>query len=288
MKTLLQLLRRPLLHVAGLSFFVNLLLLVPALFMLQVFDRVLASQSGETLLVLMIGVGVALALLLALDYLRARLQGVAGNIVAESLSPSVTKIVVAQGARRSGRGTSESLRDVGALRALFSAQGLLALFDAPWAIVYVAVIWLAHPVLGIGAGVAALAMLALALINDFVTRREIEALQKTAAGATRYLEASLQNAEVAQTLGMTDALVARWRQKNAEVTALQQPTATKTVAMAALTRTVRVSAAIATVLVAVGCCKAVTSAFFCRQRATSASVMPSVCATSAFCSEASR
>lgn len=243
MKPVLQLLRRPLLHVAGLSFFVNLLLLVPALFMLQVFDRVLASQSGETLLVLMIGVGVALALLLALDYLRARLQGVAGNLVAESLSPAVTKIVVAQGARGSGRGngrgTSESLRDVGSLRALFSAQGLLALFDAPWVIVYVAVIWLAHPVLGVAAAGAAVVMLALALINDFVTRREIEALQKAAAGATRYLEASLQNAEVAQTLGMTDALVARWRKKNAEVSALQHPTATKTVAMAALTRTVR-------------------------------------------------
>ena len=239
MKELLRLLRRPLLHVAGLSLFVNLLLLVPALFMLQVFDRVLASQSGETLLVLMIGVGVALALLLALDYLRARLQGVAGNIVAEALSPAVTAIAVAQGARRSGRGTSESLRDVGSLRALFSAQGLLALFDAPWALVYVAVIWLAHPVLGMGASAAAVVMLALALINDFVTRRDIEALQKSAAGATRYLEASLQNAEVAQALGMTDALVARWQRRNAEVVALQQPTATKTVAMAALTRIVR-------------------------------------------------
>ncbi|MDP2255055.1 MAG: type I secretion system permease/ATPase [Polaromonas sp.] len=250
MNTLLQLLKRPLLHVAGLSFFVNLLLLVPALFMLQVFDRVLASQSGETLLVLLIGAGVAMVLLLALDYLRARLQGVAGNIVAESLSPAVTKIVVVQGARRSGRGTSEGLRDVGALRALFSAQGLLALFDAPWVIVYVAVIWLAHPVLGMTAAGAALLMLALALINDFITRREIEALQRAAAGATRYLEASLQNAEVAQTLGMTDALIARWRQKNAEVTALQQPTATKTVAMAALTRTLR--QAVQMVMLAVG------------------------------------
>src|SRR5438105_2810418 len=158
MKKLLLFLKRPLLHVAGLSFFVNLLLLVPALFMLQVFDRVLASQSGETLLVLMIGVGVALVMLLMLDYLRARLQGVAGNIVSEALSPAVTKIVVAQGARRSGRGTSESLRDVGSLRALFSAQGLLALFDAPWVIVYVAVIWLANPLLGMAAGGAALVM----------------------------------------------------------------------------------------------------------------------------------
>ena len=128
--------------------------------MLQVFDRVLASQSGDTLLVLMLGVGVALALLLALDYLRARLQGVAGNIVAESLSPTVvTKIVVAQGARRSGRGHGEGLRDVGALRSLFSAQGLLALFDAPWVVVYVGVIWLAHPVLGMAAAAAALLML---------------------------------------------------------------------------------------------------------------------------------
>lgn len=239
MRYLLQLLKRPLLHVAGLSFFVNLLLLVPALFMLQVFDRVLASQSGETLLVLVIGVAVALGLLLALDYLRARLQGVAGNIVAESLWPIVTKIVVAQGARRSGRGNTESLRDVGSLRALFSAQGLLALFDAPWVIVYVAVIWLAHPVLGMAAAAAAAVMLALALTNDLATRREIEALQKAAAGATRYLEASLHNAEVAQTLGMTDSLIARWRQQNGEVTALQRPTAAKTVALAALTRTAR-------------------------------------------------
>jgi PrtD family type I secretion system ABC transporter len=239
MKPLLQLLQRPLLHVAGLSFFVNLLLLAPALFMLQVFDRVLASQSGATLLALLVGAGIALALLFALDYLRARLQGVAGNIVGEALSPVVTKIAVAQGARRSGRGSSESLRDIGALRALFSAQGLLALFDAPWVVVYAAVIWLAHPLLGYAAVGAAAAMLALALLNDFVTRREIEALQKAAAGATRYLEASLQNAEVAQTLGMADSLIDRWRQKNAEVTALQQPTAAKSVAMAALTRTVR-------------------------------------------------
>lgn len=236
MRPLLQLLRRPLLHVAGLSFFVNLLLLVPALFMLQVFDRVLASQSGDTLLVLLLGVAVALALLLALDYLRSRLQGVVGNLVAEALSPTVARVTVAQGARRSGRPPSEGLRDIASLRALFSSQGLLALFDAPWVLVYVAVIWLAHPALGLAAAVAALLMLGLALVNDFLTRRDIETLQKAASSATRYLEASLQNAEVAQALGMTDALLVRWRQQNAEVTALQGPTARKSVLMAAATR----------------------------------------------------
>jgi PrtD family type I secretion system ABC transporter len=204
-----------------------------------VFDRVLASQSGDTLLVLMLGVGIALALLLMLDYLRSRLQGVAGNVVGEALSPTVARLTLAQGARRNGRAPSEGLRDVATLRALFSAQGLLALFDAPWVIVYVAVIALAHPMLGLAAGVAALVMLGLALVNDLLTRRDIDAVVKSSSAATRYLEASLQNAEVAQTLGMTDALIARWRQKNADAAALQAPTARKTVAMAALTRMVR-------------------------------------------------
>ncbi len=74
-----------------------------------------------------------------------------------------------------------------------------------------AVIWLAHPALGMAAALAAVVMLALALLNDFLTRRDIESLQKAAGGATRYLEASLQNAEVAQAMGMTDALLGRWR-----------------------------------------------------------------------------
>ena len=96
---------------------------------------------------------------------------------------------------------SDALRYIGSLRALFSAQGLLALFDAPWAVVYVGVIWLAHPLLGMAAAAAAGLMLAVAIVADLTTRREIEALHKAAAGAMGYLESSLANAEVAQTLG---------------------------------------------------------------------------------------
>ncbi|MGJ3704452.1 type I secretion system permease/ATPase [Variovorax sp. AFSI2.2] len=239
MKPLLQLLKRPLLFVGGFSFFVNLLLLAPALFMLQVFDRVLTSQSRETLVVLLLGVGVALGLMLLLDYLRSRLQGVAGNLIAEQLSPVVAKVMLAHTARRAERAPSEGLRDVAALRNLFSSQGLLALFDVPWAFVYVAVIWLAHPMLGMAAAAASVLMLVLAVLNDRLTRRDIEALQKEAARATRYLESSMQNAELAQSLGMGDAVIGRWRTLNAGVAALQGPTARKSVAMAALTRTTR-------------------------------------------------
>jgi len=256
MKSLLSHLKRPLLHVAGFSFFINLLLLIPAIFMLQVFDRVLVSRSTDTLLVLALGAGIGLLLLMALDYVRARLQGVAGNVIAETLSPVVTKLTVAQAARRSGKPLNEGLRDIGTLRAAFSAQGLLAVFDAPWMLIYIALIWLAHPWLGMTAAGAAALMLLLTFVNDWLTRRDIEALQKAASGATRYLEASLANAEVVQTLGMTDALLARWRAKSAEVLRLQGPTARKSVSMAALTRTLR--QAVQILMLAVGAYLVVT------------------------------
>ncbi|MEO7246192.1 MAG: ABC transporter transmembrane domain-containing protein, partial [Rubrivivax sp.] len=239
MNPLLVLLKRPLVHVAGLSLFVNLLLLVPSLFMLQVFDRVLSSQSLDTLIVLLAGVAIALALMTTLDYLRSRLQGVAGSLVADALSPAITRVSIAQGARRSGRAAGEGLRDVGTLRSLFSAQGLLALFDAPWLVVYVGIIGLTHPALGLMAGGAAALMLMLAVVNDRLTRRGIESVQREAGQATRYLESSLASAEVAQTLGMTDALIARWQVRNAVVSALQRPLAARTVGMAAATRALR-------------------------------------------------
>jgi PrtD family type I secretion system ABC transporter len=239
MNPLLPLLRRPLLHVLGLSLAVNLLQLVPALFMLQVFDRVLSSQSTDTLLVLLLGAGVAFGLMAALDYLRSRLQGVGGTLLSEALSPVVARIAIAQGAQRGGRAANEGLRDVASLRQLFSAQGLLALFDAPWALVFIGVIWLAHPGLGIAATACAALMLGLAFATDRFTRHDIEALQRGGTGAMRTLEASLQNAEVAQVLGMTGALLAGWRRRQAELAPLQAATARRTVAMAVAGRTLR-------------------------------------------------
>ena len=239
MKPILHLLTRPLASIAAFSFFTNLLLLAPALFMLQVFDRVLTSQSRETLLVLLVGVAIALGMSLLLDYLRSRLQGVAGNMVAEQLSPVVARVMLARSAGNAGQGSAEGLRDVATLRNLLSAQGLLALFDTPWAVVYIAVIWLAHPVLGMAALAAAVLMLALAVLNDRLTRKNIEALQQEAARSTRYLESSMQNAEVVQSLGMGSALIAKWRALNARVTELQRPTARRSVAMAATTRATR-------------------------------------------------
>jgi PrtD family type I secretion system ABC transporter len=242
MKRLWDELRPLLATLAGLSFFINLLYLVPAVFMMQVFDRVLPSNSQETLLVLLLGTGGALLITFAIDYVRTRLQHLVGTLIDERLSPPVVKTVVAAAAARSGplQG-SDGVRDVAALRAAFSANGLIALFDAPWVFFYVAVIWAFHPALGVGAIGAALVMLALAWLNDRLSRRALEGLQQESRRASQYVESSLRNAEILQALGMTQGLLGRWRALHARINVEQAKASSVAVSFTAGTRFVRQS-----------------------------------------------
>jgi ATP-binding cassette, subfamily C, type I secretion system permease/ATPase len=239
MKRLWEELRPLLVSVAGLSFFINLLYLVPAVFMMQVFDRVLPSNSQETLLVLLGGTLVALLLLLFIDYVRTRLQQVVGVIIEERLSPPVVHAVVAAAARAGHGGAVDGVRDVAALRNMFSANGLIAAFDAPWVVFYVAVIWAFHPALGSGAAIAGLVMLALAWLNDRLSRRALENVQREGRRASQYVEASLRNAEVLQALGMTQSMLERWRTLQQRIAAEQASSSSTSVAFTTASRFLR-------------------------------------------------
>ena len=241
MKRLWDELRPLLATLAGLSFFINLLYLVPAVFMMQVFDRVLPSNSQETLLVLLLGTGVALLIMLAIDYVRTRLQHLVGTLVEERLSPPVVNAVVATAARSGPQPGADGVRDVAALRTMFSANGLIALFDAPWVLFYVAVIWAFHPALGMGAATAALVMLVLAWLNDRLSRRALEGLQQESRRASQYVENSLRNAEILQALGMTQSLLGRWRTLHGRINVEQASASRVAVSFTAGTRFMRQS-----------------------------------------------
>ncbi|RYX88945.1 MAG: type I secretion system permease/ATPase [Comamonadaceae bacterium] len=231
---------KPLLfHLALFSFVINLLYLVPALFMLQVFDRVIPTNSRETLWVLLAGVGVALAILGVLDYVRLRLQHLIGTIVDERLSPPVVHAVVTAAARSPLLARPDAMRDIATLRNLFTANGLTALMDAPWIVVYVAVIAVFHPALGAGAAGAAILMIGLAWLNDRMSRSALDAVQKEARQASRYVEGSLRNAEVLQAMGMTERLLGRWRKQQDEALFLQAGASHASVSFSAASRLLR-------------------------------------------------
>ncbi|TFZ03114.1 type I secretion system permease/ATPase [Ramlibacter henchirensis] len=239
MKPLLSELRPLMGAIAAFSFVINLLFLVPAFFTLQVFDRVISTNSHETLLVLLAGTGVALLILMLLDYVRTRLQNVIGNLLDERLSPPVVNAIVVRSARGPSGARADGVRDVASLRAMFSANGLIAVFDTPWVAVYVMVIWMFHPYLGIGAALSAVLMLGLAWLNDRLSRQSLESLQKEGRRASHYVESSLRNAEVLQALGMTQRLLARWRGLQNQIATVQASASRTSASFTVATKTVR-------------------------------------------------
>ena len=206
---------RPLFAYAALfSLAINALLLVPPLYMLQVFDRVLASRSGETLAVLSAAAVVALLVMALLDVLRARLLAAAGIALDRRLGPRVIDGLLAHTAKLSGASYLNGLRDVNTLRGFLGGTGLMTLFDAPWLPFFLLVIFLFHPLLGAVALAGAVVMLLLAWLNEKLTREPLERAQVEARRAARFIDANVRNAEVVTALGMLPAVTRRWARLN--------------------------------------------------------------------------
>jgi len=206
---------RPFFLYAGVfSLAVNLLLLAPTLYMLQVFDRVLASRSEETLVVLTIAVGIALFSMSLLEALRGRLLAAIGAALDRKLGPPVLEGLLAQAARAGSAEYVHGLRDVATLRTVLTGQGVLAAYDIPWLPLFLLIIFLFHPLLGVVALSGALVMGLLAILNERMTREPLERAQQQARRASRLIDANLRNAEVTAALGMLPAVTRLWMAMN--------------------------------------------------------------------------
>ena len=193
------------------SLVINILMLVPALFMLQVFDRVVSSRSEETLIMLALLAGGALIFMAYLDVIRSRLLSSAGVALEKLLGPRVLSDMMRRGVMPEGRESTHGLRDVGAIRAFLTGPGIVALFDAPWVPIYIAIIWLFHPVLGMIAAAGALMLLSIAWMNEKLSRKPLEQMQLESRKAGRYADQSVAHAEAAGALGMVDNLARGWQ-----------------------------------------------------------------------------
>jgi PrtD family type I secretion system ABC transporter len=198
----------------GASLLLNVVLLVPALYMMQVFDRVFTSHSVETLVMLSAFVLLALVLGYFVDTVRARALAFAGRSLDRRLSAVALSNSLQQAAGAGGRGDTDALRDISQLRTFLSGSGILALFDAPWLPIYLLVIGLMHPVLGIAATIGAGLLIALAVLNERLTRHHAEVALRASRSATRHAEALSRNAEAIVGMGMTRNAVAGWQQRH--------------------------------------------------------------------------
>ena len=204
--------------VAIFSFVINALMLATPLYMLQVMDRVLRSGKVETLLLLTLIASAAVLLMSILDTLRSSVAMRTGSWINEKLGP----VFVASSCRAQIRGdyaSTETLRDLSYLQGFVSAQGMAAFLDSPWVPIFVVIIWYLHPYLGMLALGAALVLLLISFITEWMTHEPNQAAEERQIEIMRLADVTIRNAEVVHSMGMMPAMTDRWRALNSAATA---------------------------------------------------------------------
>ena len=202
--------RRELAWVFVFSCFANLLMLTPTLYMLQVFDRVMLSGSELTLFALT-AIAVFFFLVMGFaEWVRSRLLVRAGARLDEALSTRVFNATYEAKLNGGARQHLQPLSDLTQLRQFLTGTGTIALVDTPWAVVYIAVLFLMHPVLGWTSIAFVVVQIALALIGQRITAKRHKEAQELSLESATYVQAKLRNAETVEALGMLGNLRRQW------------------------------------------------------------------------------
>lgn len=201
----------------------NVLMLTGAIFMLEVYDRVLPSRSVPTLVALVI---LAAGLYLAqglLDMIRGRILARVGARLDEDLSGRVYETIVRLPLKVGNRTDGlQQLRDLDAVRSFLSGLGPTALFDLPWLPVYLAICFAFHPYIGLAALGGAIILACLTLMTEVLTRKPTKDATIHANARAALAEASRRNAEAIKAMGMLPRIAARWHEANSKYMASQQ------------------------------------------------------------------
>lgn len=206
---------QPALAIAGgFSLFINLMLLAPVIYMLQVYDRVLANHSLPTLGMLTSIVFVALLAMSLVDMARGRLTMEAALRVDELLGERTLKRVIRNASTLHGSDYLHELKDIATIRAFFSGNNIIALFDAPWLIVFVVLIYYFHPYMGLVALFGAMLMMSVAVANEFANRKALQQYQDVTRQAGHFMDQGVRNADVLNSMGMTLRFAEQWKNIN--------------------------------------------------------------------------
>ena len=241
MRWLLAPTTRPFITLAALaSLVLNLALLVPAIYMLQVFDRVFSSRSLETLAMLSLLALLALALAFAMDRARGALLARAGQAVDDALAgPALAAMLDDAGRGRPSAPRQAALADVARLRQFLAGPAVQALFDAPWLPLHLLVIHALHPLLGAAALGSALALLGLGLLTERLLQQPGQAAAAAGELGARQIDRLLRHAEPLQAMAMQRAALAGWLGLHRQAQASQARLATTAGTLAALGRLLR-------------------------------------------------
>jgi ATP-binding cassette subfamily C exporter for protease/lipase len=233
--------RRVFFTVGAFSLVINLLMLVPSVYMLQVYDRVLTSRSESTLIMLtLLAVGL-LALMASLEWVRSRLLVRAGAALDAEMNARVFTAAFEANLRGAGANAGQAISDLTAVRQFVTGNGPFAFFDAPWFPLYLAVIFLIHPWLGFLSLAGAVVLIALAVTTQLATRGLLLQANTAAVQSANDATNNLRNAEAIEAMGMLTNLRLRWYEKYRKVIALQGVASDRAGSITSVTKFVRIA-----------------------------------------------
>ncbi len=237
----LQTFKSTFMTVGAFSAITNLLALVPSLYMLQVYDRVLGSRNETTLLMLtMIMLGGYL-LLGALELMRSFVLVRVGAQFDMKMNKRVYTAAFEQNLKKAGGNAGQALTDLTNLRQFLTGNALFAFFDAPWFPFYLIVIFLFEPSLGVFALCGTAVLVVLAYVNERVSHKPLAEANSMAIAASNLAGNNLRNAEVIESMGMLPNLQGRWFKLHSHFLRLQADASEKSGKVGAATKFVQLS-----------------------------------------------
>jgi ATP-binding cassette subfamily C exporter for protease/lipase len=219
----------------------NLLMLAPSLYMLQVYDRVLGSRNEITLLMLTLMMLGAYLLMSGLELIRSFVLVRVGAKFDLELNKRVYTAAFEQNLKKSGGNAGQALADLTNLRQFLTGNALFAFFDAPWFPVYLIVIFIFEPSLGIFSLCGTAVLVLLAYINERVSHKPLAEANTMAIMSTTIATNNLRNAEVIESMGMLPNLMGRWYKIHNRFLRLQAEASEKAGIVGAVTKFVQVS-----------------------------------------------
>ncbi|GGY55444.1 alkaline protease secretion ATP-binding protein AprD [Bacterioplanes sanyensis] len=222
-----------------LSLFINLLMLVPAVYMLQVYDRALGSRSVETLSMLtlvLVGLFVSLALL---QVARSTILVRVGNQLDQSMNQKLFASMFKQSVNEPGKQSAQPISDMTSLRQFLTGQGLFAFFDGPWLPIYIAVLFMFHFWYGVFSIVAVLILVALAVANEKATKDLLADAGQKNVQSTQYATSAVRNAEVVAAMGMETGLRKKWLERHLSFLSSQSDASDRAAVLSNVSKTLR-------------------------------------------------
>ena len=241
MQLALRKLRNAFITVAVFSGFLNILMLTPSLYMMQVYDRVLGSRNETTLwllTLLLVGVYVFMG---ALEAIRTWVLVRVGARFDATLNARVFNATFERSLMHASSNSAQPMHDLNTVRQTLTGTALLTVFDAPWMPIYLLVISLLSVELGVFALVGALILAALAVVNEKISKPKLEEAQKYNTQSQLALTNHLRNAEVIEAMGMLSSIRQRWHSLHQKQIQLQAAASDQAAVMGGLTKFVRIT-----------------------------------------------